>query len=96
MEYKEKDVREHYFKARDIALELIEKKARNILKKHNELKEFVMSMGTYFFTNIKGNSLIDPEFDSGLKQFINRWDKELKLTNEPMRFTATGRKKTNW
>lgn len=40
----------HYLFSCKIACEIVEKMARKILSEHKELNEFVMAMGTYFFT----------------------------------------------
>ena len=98
--------------AERIALEIVEKMARQILQEHTELDEFVMAMGIYFFTYKKGGNL-DPissemngsyeyiyydtePFLKPLNDFISDWDRKLKITGEAMRFTAKGRKITKW
>jgi hypothetical protein len=40
----------HHDKASDLALKRVEELARGILRENKNLKEFVMGMGTYFFT----------------------------------------------
>lgn len=43
-------IQEHYFKACELASNVVEKMARQILSEHKELDEFIMAMGSYFFT----------------------------------------------
>lgn len=43
-------IQEHYSKACEIASNVVEKMARQILSEHKELDEFIMAMGSYFFT----------------------------------------------
>jgi len=90
----------------------VEKLARKILRDHPHLDEFVMAMGTFFFTDKKGNSIatwdskLMPNYEyrtfdtrkyfKPLNDFITEWDPVLKITGEPMRFTATSPIKTNW
>lgn len=68
--------------------------------------EFYMAMGTYFFTTKDGENVSttqtrmnasyehvvedsEPEFEE-LNNFICKWDRRLKITGEPTRFTAYG------
>lgn len=80
-----------YHKLVNIALEYIKYEAKRILLEHPELDEFVMGMGTYFFTDKNKNtiSLEDLRYANNLNLFINKWDEYLKLSGVPMRFTAT-------
>lgn len=96
-------VRRHYEAAQSQALKIVEAKARAILRKHPNLTEFVMSMGLWSFVAANGDSHLPgfyttPKYinDSSLTTFICDWDKYLKLTGCPMRFTATGKKITDW
>ncbi len=76
----------------------VERQARAILKKHTDLKEFVMGMGSWQFTQHDCRYAIDND-DSRVREFsefIERFEDELHITGEPMRFTATGSKITNW
>lgn len=97
----EKEVEFYYDKASNIALEIIEKKARKIMRTHKNLTEFVMGMGMAFF-NTKNDCAISP-YDSdapvymkSLGDFIIDWDEYLKLTGGPMRFTAIGPINREW
>jgi hypothetical protein len=87
-----------YDAARKEALIAVEGMAREILTKHSNLDEFVMAMGTCFFTEKKtGQIKYDiPLYTKDLMTFIDKWDEYLKITGEPMRFTAAGKKITNW
>ncbi len=81
------------------ALAEVERLARKILTKHANLDEFVMGMGTAFFT-VKGSDenlgLEDRKYFKPLRDLIFNFDDTLGLTGEPMRFTATDKKVTNW
>lgn len=86
------------------AFVLIEKRARKILVAHSNLDEFVMAMGGWLFTR-HGNddSISDIELShipSYVRSFANMMnefsDLELKVTGEPMRFTATGPVVRDW
>jgi len=93
----------HYKIATDTALIEVERLARKILKKNKSLHEFIMAMGSYFFTLTKDTTWhisstdMDRDLDTygDLVEFMDEWD-DLKLTGEAMRFTATGPKITNW
>jgi hypothetical protein len=103
---------DYYEKAEKTASEVVEKMARQILREHPELNEFVMAMGTYFFTYKEGGNL-DPisskmnssynyvyydtePFLKPLNDFIGEWDSRLKITGDAMRFTAKSEKITDW
>ena len=97
----EADLQEAYDRARSVGLFLVEKYAREVLKDHKELKEFVMGMGTYNFWvaddlqadfgYLGCNGCVDK-----LDQLMEDWDDVLKLTGEPMRFTADGPVRREW
>lgn len=86
-------------RASELADNHIEQLARNVLKS-KKLREFVMAMGGYFFTDSKDNIIYTNDLSSDaakeLDDFINQWDRELKVTGSPMRFTRTGPKITDW
>ncbi len=44
------EVAVHYYKACELASAKVEEMARQILSEHKELDEFIMAMGSYFFT----------------------------------------------
>lgn len=92
-----KDVDKHYRQARDIAMQLIEQRARRILVTHPNLDEFIMGMGSWFFTRKGGEIIVDPlGYMKPISDIIDEWDAYLKLTGEPMRFTAEGETVTDW
>jgi hypothetical protein len=108
-----KSINFHYNTARKIALVRVEKLARTILRNHPQYNEFVMAMGTYFFTLKGSDNNVDTitssmnasynyvyndtyKYFKPLNDFIGEWDKYLKLTGEPMRFTVKGKKVSNW
>ena len=81
----------------ETALIELESIARTILLENNDLHEFVMSMGCWSFTNNDGNIVdADDERLKPIAAMIGKWDDSLKLTGEPMRFTAGGPKITAW
>lgn len=100
------------FAALDMAICKVESMARSILKRKPHLKEFVMGMGTYFFTDNKGKivfttserlnssynyySVDATKYFNPLNNFIGEYNSRLKITGYPMRFTANGKKITNW
>jgi hypothetical protein len=106
-------VEEHYMLASTEAALFVEEHARLILQRHPCLHEFVMAMGTWFFTKKKSHSrslvpgeheMVHPtDYDAPkyiakgkLARFINEWDEYLKITGEPMRFTADGPVVREW
>ena len=84
----------HLTKATELCLIEIEKMAREILLKNKKLKEFVMAMGTYFFSYKKGGVAHDFE-DKCFDDFMDKYS-DLNLTGVPMRFTAKGDIVTDW
>jgi len=87
---------EHYDAACSMALEEVERYARKILKDNPDIHEFIMGMGTWDFkSNEKWLDNEDPRFEP-LLDLISKWDKSLYITGNPMRFTATGPKITDW
>ena len=84
----------HLTKATELCIAQIEIMARNILIKNKKLNEFVMAMGTYFFTYKKGGVAHDFE-DSFFDEFMDKYS-DLNLTGIPMRFTAKGDVVTDW
>ena len=98
-----KSINYHYQKAADMALAVVEKKARAILRQHSNLDEFIMCMGGWCFTrkdkDATGYSMIihesekdeGPKYMAGLRKFIDEWDPYLRMTGAPMRFRAEGK-----
>jgi hypothetical protein len=98
-------IAEHVAAARVVALEWIESCARTVLHEHDDLREFIMGMGTAFFTYRTDRRVLDliVELDDPTHEYlqplcavIDNWDECLQLTGEPMRFTADGPKITEW
>ncbi len=85
-------------RAGNLALAELERRARKILAAHPNLDEFIMGMGCAIFTTKEDENLGTEEraYMKPVERFLVRWDNELKLTGEPMRFTATGPVVTNW
>jgi len=87
------------------ALHLIETRARAILAAHSNLDEFVMAMGGWIFTRKQNkadhiSTVYREHIPAYLKSFTRMMDEfdrmKLKVTGEPMRFTAHGPKVTDW
>lgn len=87
-----------------MALALIESKARKILSENPVLDEFVMAMGGWLFTRKYGRDDIStvyreriPSYAMPFTRMMDEFDAlELKVTGEPMRFTATGPVVREW
>lgn len=85
------------------ALNLIEKKARALLASHKNLDEFVMAMGGWIFTrkNDESGDYISmdrcPAYVTSFARMMSEFeDIDLKVTGEPMRFTASGPVVKDW
>ncbi len=82
----------------DDALALIETRARKILVSHPNLDEFVMAMGGWLFTKKNSHDDISTVYRERIPAYARTFaemmdefdDMELKVTGEPMRFTAQG------
>src|ERR1017187_2407167 len=99
MRYKEKAIQDAVNRCDDAIINEVRKRARVILVKYPSLKEFVMGMGGWFFTNqndeIIHQSYTDPRF-TPIAEMEARWDSIFKITGTAMRFTARGREINNW
>lgn len=85
----------------DTALTLIENRARGILTAHENLDEFIMGMGAWFFTTHDDRHIGDHDSTPGyMLSFERMMDEfhrmELKVTGESMRFTANGPVVREW
>lgn len=99
---------QHAFQLRYSELEkesmrIVECEARKILRDHNNLDEFIMGMGVWFFTekrvgqdSVILNNHYKYILSSALAEFIFEWDQHLKITGEAIRFTAYGEIVRNW
>jgi len=79
------NILKHYNMAREIAVQKVQTEARKELKSDLLLDEFIMGMGTYFFTNKDGDNLSEYKCE-GVDSVIMEWDSILKIKGEPMRF----------
>ena len=88
-------IEKHYWKAYDLAIEKLKKMALKKLNQDHTIEEFVMGMGTYFFTDINGEEVDSSRYEK-LDLFIMQWDSNLLLTGETMRFKRDGVIITDW
>ena len=87
-----------------MSADLIEAKARGILRSHPTLDEFVMGMGAWLFTRKDSADDIStvfreriPAYARPFERMMDEFDRlELKITGEPMRFTAEGPVVREW
>ena len=80
---------------KDVSKE-VERIARQHLTINPNLSEFIMGMGTYGFMADKPRGIDYDESCEELNDLMADWDHIFKITGEPMRFTATGKKRSNW
>lgn len=94
----DKRIMELFFEAAHrIGLEVMEQIARDILKQHANLEEFVMAMGTWTFWKKDGSQLDENTgYLKPLVRFMDYWNDVFKFTGEPMRFTAEGPVIKDW
>lgn len=81
-----------YQRAKD---ELI-RRAREVLRKHRDLDEFVMAMGSWFFTKNSESIEYDDSRCKAVTDFMDEWDSVFNLSGDPMRFHAYGDIVTEW
>ena len=93
-----------------LAINLIEKEARKILVADPELQEFIMAMGSCYFTTTNpdrgyrinsGTGILDEtdkeeDFQLEFFEMIYELNDQFKVTGCPMRFTAKGELNNNW
>jgi hypothetical protein len=93
-----RELEQCYDRAIDLASEIVEKMARKILRKDKSLHFFCMSMGLAIFVtkDDKNLGLDEKKAFKELNAFVDDWDEYLKVTGEPMAFTADGPKVTEW
>ncbi len=92
-------------------LALIEKQARLLLHRYSYLNEFVMAMGTFFFTTQHGmvwHGEYDPNNPDSeeltfeekgyqiLDEFILEYDSKMNIMGTSMRFSKDSPIKTDW
>lgn len=90
------EIERHIMLADALAIGQVERMAREILRAHKNLGEFIMGMGSCGFTYKNGGRAYELKYTQPLYDFIDKWDSILKITGTPMRFTADGEKRTNW
>jgi hypothetical protein len=81
------------------AMLLIKQIAIDILKKEKDLDEFIMCMGSWFFTYKKDKTAYTDDSDSrvvDMLNFINKYDEELNLTSMSIRVKADGQARFDW
>lgn len=85
------------------ALLILEAKARKVLVTHPNLQHFTMAMGSAFFTKRNGDTFSvshpdhkTPGYAQAVIAFLDEFNERLHLTGEPMTFTATGPKMSDW
>lgn len=92
-------IKKAFEEAYDIGIIEIERLAREILMKHQNLDEFIMGMGAVIFTIKNEDISIDPwnrKYMHKLAKFLDEWNSTFHFTGDPMRFTAAGKKITDW
>ena len=93
-------INELYSEASGLAITLVEKEARKILFDDPALNEFVMAMGSCFFTTTTpGRSEILEEDDMDCEEFfvlVSNLNEQFNILGYPMRFTATGDVIRDW
>lgn len=82
----------HYDQAVSEALSLVEQSALVILRKHSNIQDFTMGMGTAFFTDRNGEMMEVRNYMRPVFLILEEWDRYLKLTGEFMIITSNGRK----
>lgn len=94
----DRQIQGHLDAATNLALAELERRARKILAEHPNLDEFVMGMGAAVFSTKDGQNFWpeDRRYTKPVERFLLDWDRSLHLTGHPMRFTATGKKITEW
>lgn len=91
-------IKEHFDAACKIAEDHVEKLAREAMREHPVLVEFVKGMGSVFFVTKNDDHVLLHEmaYLAPLDDFFHEWDDTLKITGSSVRFTAKGPRKTAW
>lgn len=98
----DKEVRALFSLADRCASKHVISMARDVLKRHPEIHEFVMAMGSACFHSFDDWSEFSNQIDSGdprvehLHNFINEWDSYPRVSGEPMRFTRDSKIVRDW
>ena len=94
-------LRKAFDDASELALSYVDAAARELLDKHDDLDEFAMGMGTWFFVD-KSNNIIhsedEPDYiaNSDLAEFISVWDEYIGITGNPMKIRRGQPTLTEW
>lgn len=93
-----KQINDLHNQAFNLAIKLVELEARKILSKHKSLNEFIMCMGSAFFTDKQGNPINSWDYKYTLTfiNFVDDLNNTFKIMGYPMRFTAEGEIENNW
>jgi hypothetical protein len=91
-----KTIDEHYEHASTLALNLIESEARKILTADPDLDEFIMAMGSCFFTHKEKGIVYAEVFQADFMEMVEDLNETYKVMGYPMRFTATGKIINDW
>lgn len=89
-----------FSKAENMAIQYVQEEARRMMQQHEELDEFIMRMGTWFFRTVDGE-IVGFEDRSyiekcDLTKFIQDWDEYLRITGYAVRLKKNGPAITNW
>lgn len=95
------EIEDHLVAASNLASQEVERLARKLLRSSKKIGKFTTAMGTFFITHADGSVMWDHEARMykgfrDIEDFIIKYDSELHITGEPMSFTATGPKITDW
>jgi hypothetical protein len=106
METIDEQLEELFERADKIAIDEVIVLARRVLKLNPSTHEFIMAMGSFFFTrkgehNAFDNYSLEREIKglrggSELWDFIIKHDNRFKITGNPIRFSLKSRIKTDW
>lgn len=98
-----KSIQENIDAATSLALNEINRAARNIMRDHPRCKLFCMGMGTATFHDAKNEPIGDwgplpyPQYLKDFDAFTDEWDRVLHMTGCPMKILgATGRNQYDW
>lgn len=81
-----------------VAVEEVERLARDVMKKHPRCASFCMGMGTACFYEKDGTPIGDePKYIVAFDDFVNEFDRELHITGTPMKIVGhDGKLQHDW
>jgi len=84
--------------AAELAVEEVERLARDVMRKHKRCASFCMAMGTACFYDKHGTPIDDEtKYLKAFDDFVNEFDRELHITGAPMKIVgADGIKQSDW